>query len=621
MGQFIAGTLLVQALVFAAFLTFMVREQTVNRQQHEWQRLQNQTSIVANLVREPLSTGEEDLLQYVVRTLQITTSIRGARITDPAGQTLGFTAGRLPPSLDAHERAVLDKVNATGKYQLLAAEGDDEGVQPVMAGGHVVGIVWLTQNSSAVRRLPSLVLRSLLVYGLLALVGNLLLVWVLSDSMAQPLRQLRTATLRVQHDPDDLSAFPLPVLAHNEAGALTASVNAMVAEIALQRRGTQETLNLLDSMLKSVPTGFAFYNRDLRYVKLNERMASFHNIPVEEHFGKRFRDLAPPGAPTKLADEIESLLRKVFETGETIQDYEIEGNVLGTAGVRTFRVSYFPVYLGEGELRWVGLIATEITERKRVEETMRRSEKQAAAGRLAASIAHEINNPLESIINLLYLLRHDPAMSAQALEYTAMAQHESGRIAEIAQQTLRFYRQPVDASDVRLQDVVRAVLVLHHAQLQSPRVDVRLRIDDNARLFGYAGDVRHLVATLVGNAIEAMPRGGRLHVRVRESRRGGKRGLRVTVADTGSGMSPTVQRQIFEPFFTTKDGTGTGMGLWASKEGLARHRASITVRSRTSRFDGDRSGTVFVVFFPYDGVPRGPRIVHSAAEVLADHLV
>ncbi len=459
--------------------------------------------------------------------------------------------------------------------------------------------------------------RNVLIYGSVAFAANLLTVWALSATMARPLRRLRLASHQVQQNPNDLSAFPLPVPAMNEAGELTAGVNAMVREIASQRRGTQETLSLLDAMLSSAPIGFAFYDRDLRYVRLNEHMARLHGLPVEAHIGKRYRDLLPANCSLELAQVAEGLLERVFETGRPIPEQEVTGHVPGDGELHTYRTSYFPVLVSGEEVRWTGVIVTDITERKRAEEAMRRSEKLAATGRLAASIAHEINNPLESVTNLLYLLRHHASLDGEALEYAALAQQELSRVAEVTQQTLRFYRQSTLPLDVCVPDVMRSLLVLNAARLQCPRIEVQLRLKEDAILFGYAGELRQVLANLIGNAIDAMPAGGCLFLRASRTHRGGERGVNVIVADTGTGMPETVRRRIFEPFFTTKEATGTGLGLWVSSEILAKHGATVRVRSRVPKYRGDLSGTLFSMFFPCDGVPRGPVPVMSAARLPA----
>ena len=621
LGQLIAGSLIVQVLVFITFLAVNVRREFRQTRERYQQRLMSQTKTLADVLGDPLEKDDADILDAVMESLPISTTIKAVRVTDVYGNTLRATGSLASTGLTPAERKLLPELLREPRYYHAESDAGEEGVKPVMVNGAVRGIVWVMPDLGVTRRYPAAALQDVLIYGSFALLGNLLLLWALSATMARPLRQLRLATVQVQNDPNDLSAFPLEVRAHNEAGELTASFNSMVNQIALQRRGTQETLSLLDSMLNSAPIGFAFYDRDLRYVRLNQRLAQMHGIPLAAHIGKRYRDLLPKGASTELADEAERMLLQVFRTGESIVEHEVSGTMPDGSTRRTWGTNYFPVSVGDDEVRWVGLIAIETTERKKAEDAMRRSEKLAAAGRLAASIAHEINNPLESVTNLLYLLRNNDSLDSQAQEYAVMAQQELARVGEITQQTLRFYRQSSTPLDVRITDVLRSVLVLHNARLQSPRIDVQMRFSDSAVLFGYAGELRQLFANLIGNAIDAMPEGGRLYLRAREGKRLGKRGLRITVADTGVGMSEAVRRRIFEPFFTTKEVTGTGLGLWVSDEILTKHRGVMLVRSREARFPGDRSGTVFSMFLPADGVPRGPVRVMSVSQVLADHVV
>ena len=153
-------------------------------------------------------------------------------------------------------------------------------------------------------------------------------------------------------------------------------------------------------------------------------------------------------------------------------------------------------------------------------------------------------------------------------------------------------------------DVLKSVLVLHQGRLQAARLEVRRRTAGDVRLYAFAGELRQLFANLVGNAADAMPRGGRLHVRVKPVLKQGRRGVCVTVADTGIGMTESVRRHIFEPFFTTKEATGTGLGLWVSDEILKKHRGEMQVRSRVAGQAHAPAGTVFRVFLPLDGVPR-----------------
>jgi signal transduction histidine kinase len=262
----------------------------------------------------------------------------------------------------------------------------------------------------------------------------------------------------------------------------------------------------------------------------------------------------------------------------------------------------------------------EITQRLQAEEALRKTEKLAAAGRLAASIAHEINNPLEAVTNLLYLLQTHPELDSTAREYVSTAQAELARVSEITQQTLRFYRQSTFPVRTQVAEVLDSVLALHQLRLGSARITVERELDPTVALFGFSGELRQLFANLIGNAIDAMVGGGRLIVRARygtgRSLRGGWcDGVRVTVSDTGTGMSEETQRRLFEPFYTTKDATGTGLGLWVSDEIIRKHSGTARVKSR----QGDHSGTTFAIFFPKDGLNGvRPTLPNDAAKEAAN---
>jgi len=232
----------------------------------------------------------------------------------------------------------------------------------------------------------------------------------------------------------------------------------------------------------------------------------------------------------------------------------------------------------------------------RAQEALRRSEKLAVTGRLAASIAHEINNPLEAVTNLLYLIRVSPEAD-QAEKYLTEAEQELARVAEIAKHTLRFYREPNHPIDTEVAGVLRSVLVLYNSRLAAANITVKLEnADCPATVLASPGELRQVIANIIGNAIDAMRRGGRLRIRI-STETGGPAAprVRLTIADTGSGIPVALLPAIFEPFVTTKGETGTGLGLWVTGEIIRRNGWSIRVRSRC----GPRQpGTAFSITMP-----------------------
>jgi len=277
--------------------------------------------------------------------------------------------------------------------------------------------------------------------------------------------------------------------------------------------------------------------------------------------------------------------------------------------VRSWLINVYPVKGTSEAVRWVGAIVVEATERKRAEDALRKTEKLAAAGRLAASIAHEINNPLEAVTNLLYLLRHQPSLDEEATGYAVLAQQEIARVAEMTQQTLRFYRQTTLPQVANIGELIDSVMTVYTGRLQAQQIEVSRKSGPDVDLFCFSGELRQVFANLIGNAIDAMAPGGHLWLSVRRSRSwvDGASGIRLFVADNGCGMTVATRRRIFEPFFTTKETTGTGLGLWVSGEILAKHRATVRVASRAAEeADGRGSGTVFMLFFPEDGISALP---------------
>jgi PAS domain S-box-containing protein len=240
-------------------------------------------------------------------------------------------------------------------------------------------------------------------------------------------------------------------------------------------------------------------------------------------------------------------------------------------------------------------VNTDVTQARLQDEALRKSEKLAAVGQLASSIAHEINNPLESITNLLYLVQKSDSME-EVKEYARIAQDELSRVTEITLQTLRFHRQQSKPAEIDLADLLRTVMSLYTGRLLVRNLTVEMKLIDSPQVMCLEGEIRQVVNNLIRNALDAMSGGGRLLIRLHPQTNwvDGRKGVRLTVGDTGEGINPEIMEHIFEPFQTTKELMGTGLGLWVSKGIVEKHEGSI--RTKTRR--GERHGTVFAVWLP-----------------------
>ncbi len=247
------------------------------------------------------------------------------------------------------------------------------------------------------------------------------------------------------------------------------------------------------------------------------------------------------------------------------------------------------------------IFSRNVSDQKRAETALIKTEKLAAVGRLAASIAHEINNPLEAVTNLLYLARTSPALE-EARDYLDTAETELHRVSVIANQTLRFYRQSTRPVPVLISDLVSGLLGIFHGRLLNSGVTVDRRDRPQKPVLCFDGEIRQVLSNFIGNALDTMrATGGTLCLRSREGTdwRTGRAGIRITVADTGEGMSSTTLAHLCEAFYTTKGVNGTGLGLWVSREIIDRHHGSLAVHSRQTP---GSSGTVFALFLPFESV-------------------
>ncbi len=600
----LASLLLLEVLSIGLFAAVLAQQQNHRTQQRAQYWLDYETTALAEQSAEALEQQRPRWVDLAVRTIVDSPIVESAKIVSPSGQVLFVhSVKQASAELTPVERAQILLAKPGQSKFFTTPSGSWETVRPINTGNDLRGYALVTFDKSAARQQLDSLLGDTAIFGVIWVAASILLVLILARAMTRPLAVLHRGTTALMAAEGDGGHFPLPVTVRNEIGDLIETFNRMVASLAEQRAGLNDTLSLLDSMLANAPIGLAFVDRGTRFVRVNHVFAGLTGVAVSRHLGRTLRDLLP----RSVASEMEAAVQHVFSAEEPVRNLELNGEGGKPSRPWTWLMNAYPVRTTPNQVRWVGIIVLDASERKRSEEALRRSEKLAVTGRLAASIAHEINNPLEAITNLLFLLRSFSDLPEAAQEYVSMTEYEVRRISEITQQTLRFYRQPTQPARTALAELLDSVLSLHQGRMNTLDLRVERDYDRDMTLFCFAGEIRQVFANLVGNAIDASSAGGRLLVRARRSRNWkdpDQTGVRFTIADTGSGMDPEVRRHIFEAFFTTKEITGTGLGLWVSHEIILKHHGVIRVRSRAaSTHDGSASkpsGTVFELFIPDD---------------------
>jgi signal transduction histidine kinase len=243
----------------------------------------------------------------------------------------------------------------------------------------------------------------------------------------------------------------------------------------------------------------------------------------------------------------------------------------------------------------------DITRSKLAEESLRNSEKLAVAGRMAATVAHEINNPLEAVTDALYLLAESPSLDNSARQFLTIAQDELAKIRQIAILTLGLYRGDAERpQQVKVPELIDNVLSLYGRKLlRTLGVSIETRYDTDVTVNAFPGELQQVFSNLIVNAADAFEKsGGKLFIHVSESldwTNLTQRGLRITISDNGCGIPVEKRAHIFEPFFTTKGSKGTGIGLWVSHGIVRKYGGTMRFRSVVKQ---GRSGTTFSIFLP-----------------------
>jgi PAS domain S-box-containing protein len=280
----------------------------------------------------------------------------------------------------------------------------------------------------------------------------------------------------------------------------------------------------------------------------------------------------------------------------SVGSFQAEGQTF-SGKPKCWDVKITPARAANGRIERLIAVSRDITELRNAQLAAIHAEKLATAGRMAATIAHEINNPLEAVTNFIYLAQTCEGIPDEVRCYLEIADRELTRVAHIARQTLGFYRSTSTLRLMPVSDLVRDALMIYERRLRNKELQVEVLVPPALTVYGKDGELRQALLNLVANAIDACPSGGKIWFRAQKTKNWTNRleeGIRISLADNGVGMSPEVQRHVFAPFFTTKAEVGTGIGLWVTKCLIEQRGGYVHFRSR----QGERSGTIMSLFLP-----------------------
>jgi PAS domain S-box-containing protein len=338
-------------------------------------------------------------------------------------------------------------------------------------------------------------------------------------------------------------------------------------------------------------------------------MVTFLNPIAERLTGARLADARGKDVQTVFPilneltrEPVEDPVRKVLELGKVVGLANHTVLRCTDGSLKPIEDSAAPIRDDRGRLQGVVLVFRDVTHERKTQEVMRKTEKLAAAARLSATVAHEINNPLEAVVNLIYIAKHGQDAPPALVETLAMAEQELHRVAHITRQTLGFYRGSNIPEAISIPELVESVIGLYSNRLKNKNIKVVREFGDCPPIYGMQGELEQVVSNLVSNAADAVDRDGTIIVRSQPVANGDCSAIQIVIEDNGPGIARENVDRIFEPFFTTKEDVGTGLGLWITKEIVNRHGGSILVGPGNR--DGSACGAAFTITLPVNAGPN-----------------
>ncbi len=368
-----------------------------------------------------------------------------------------------------------------------------------------------------------------------------------------------------------------------EPPVLVATIRAL---LRMQRAEALSSLsaNQWQSTFDSLSEGIGLIDSNLLITRCNRAMTHL--------LGKTFGEIEKSSFLAILRDRFGILDYQVEATGRQTFESQVEDH--------WYHVTVDPIRTTDDVGKHQILVIADVSDRKRAEEALRLSERLAATGRLAHIIAHEMNNPLEAVVNLLYLAKASLDKPETAKSYLEQLDSELQRVMKITKQTLSFHRDSTSPVSLDVRDLLDDVIHMHRIRVVAGQIEIAKRYEDVDPIEAFPGELRQVFSNFISNALDALEGHGRITVHVFPSCFHGKgaprQGVRVAICDNGRGIPREIRKRIFDAFFTTKQQKGSGLGLWLSLSTIHKHGGHIAVRSSVAP---GRSGTVFSIFLPF----------------------